>query len=195
MSASDAMTIELTRQALAVLCGPAGCGKTTFARRHFHETQIVQSDACRAMISDNPDNQKVSGRAFQLFHFIIRQRLAFGRVAVADSTALERSARRQLLRIAAECERPAVLIVFNVPFETCLERDARRERTVGREVIERHCAKVQGLLPGLGEEGFDRIYVLDAESMDRAQIEFIGPEAFRKKTLELHSIPEEKQER
>ena len=193
MSASDTVTIELTRQALAVLCGPAGCGKTTFACRHFHETQIVRSDACRALIADNPGNQKVSGRAFQLFHFIIRQRLAFGRVAVADSTALERSARRELLRIAAECERPAVLIVFNVPLETCLERDARRERTVGREVIERHCAKLQGLLPRIGEEGFDRVCVLDTDSMDRVRVTFIGPEAFRKKTLELHPIPEEEQ--
>jgi protein phosphatase len=72
--------IILPRNTLVLLCGPAGCGKSTFAARHFLPTQIVSSDECRALVSDDPVNQAVSGHAFDLMHFIVDYRLVVGRV-------------------------------------------------------------------------------------------------------------------
>ena len=163
-------TIQIPEDALVVLCGPAACGKSAFAARFFKPTQIVSTDGCRALIADDPANQKVSGRAFEVFHFLIRQRLELHRLTVADSTALERSARRDLQQLARECRRPVVLIVFQVPLDVCLERNAQRRRVVEREVIEAHLVKLAAALENIHAEGFDRVYVLDEKTMDTAQI-------------------------
>jgi hypothetical protein len=36
---------------IVVLIGPSGSGKSTFARKHFLPTEVISSDACRALIS------------------------------------------------------------------------------------------------------------------------------------------------
>ncbi|MBE3585779.1 MAG: AAA family ATPase [Thermoanaerobacter sp.] len=83
-----------------VLCGSAGCGKSTFAARWFMDTQIVSSDRCRALVSDEEENIAASPQAFKLFHCLIEQRLELGQLTVADSTALTPRARKDLLRQA-----------------------------------------------------------------------------------------------
>src|SRR5438445_9081066 len=57
------MVVRVPDPSLVVLCGPAGSGKTTFARRHFRDTAIVSSDRCRAMIADDEANIRVSREA------------------------------------------------------------------------------------------------------------------------------------
>src|ERR1043165_3362479 len=46
----DEKVVRLFRPSVVVLCGPAGCGKSTFAARHFRPTQIISSDHCRALV-------------------------------------------------------------------------------------------------------------------------------------------------
>ncbi len=47
------MQIKIPKLSLVVLIGPSGSGKSTFARSHFKPTEILSSDACRGMVSDN----------------------------------------------------------------------------------------------------------------------------------------------
>ena len=159
------MTITIPRPSLVVLVGPAGSGKSTFAAAHFRPTAVVSSDQCRAMISDDPSNQRVSGDAFDLFHFIIDRRLKWRRLAVADSTALTRQARRLLLRIARDRGVPAVLLLFDVPLQTCLERDLVRPQPVGEEVVRRQYDQLEEARKTVREEGFDQVHVLREEDL------------------------------
>lgn len=39
--------------ALVVLIGASGCGKSTFARRHFGPYETISSDFCRGLVSDD----------------------------------------------------------------------------------------------------------------------------------------------
>src|SRR6476661_4272281 len=96
---ADPLTITLPREALVVLAGPSGSGKSTFARRHFGPTQVVSSDAMRALISDDEADQSVSDLAFQVLYDLIAKRLALRRLTVVDSTALSAAVRRDLLRL------------------------------------------------------------------------------------------------
>jgi len=80
--------IILPPRALVVLVGGSGAGKSWWARRHFLETEVVSSDRCRALVSDDEADQRVNREAFAVFYSIVRQRLSLGRLTVADSTAL-----------------------------------------------------------------------------------------------------------
>ena len=88
-----ALEITLPHLALLVLAGPSGSGKSTFAAQHFLPTQIVSSDAMRALISDDEADQSVSGPAFELLHDVVSKRLAAGRLTVVDPAAVPRRPR------------------------------------------------------------------------------------------------------
>lgn len=60
--------IEIPHNALVMLVGPAGSGKSTFAAQHFQRTEIVSSDVCREMVLDDMENMACSGDAFDLFY-------------------------------------------------------------------------------------------------------------------------------
>ncbi|MDQ7842911.1 MAG: AAA family ATPase [Armatimonadota bacterium] len=165
------MRIVVPNSCLVILCGPAACGKSTFARRNFPATAVVSSDHCRAMIADDERDLRVSPDAFALFHQIIDLRLRYGRLAVADSTALHPAARRALRRIARRRQRPVVMIVFNVSEETCRLWDGRRERQVGAAVIHRQWQMLQEALARIPGEGYDQVVVLGEDEVGRAQVE------------------------
>jgi len=150
--------IIIPANALVVLCGPAACGKSTFARGNFAPTQIVSSDRCRALVCDDEGNMAVSGHAFDLFYFIVDKRLRLGRLTVADSTALARQVRKQLLSLARGHSRPAHLVAFELPIEELIERDRLRDRTVGEDVVRRQADKFRRTLENLCDEGFDQVW-------------------------------------
>jgi energy-coupling factor transporter ATP-binding protein EcfA2 len=72
--------ISIPELSLVLLVGPSGCGKSSFARKHFLPTEVVSSDFCRALVSDNENDQSATEDAFDLLHEIIRKRLTRGRL-------------------------------------------------------------------------------------------------------------------
>lgn len=162
--------ILIPRNTLIVLCGPAGSGKTTWAAKHFLPTQIVSSDECRALVFDDPSDQGVSGHAFDLMHFIIEKRLTLGRLTVADATNLRRQHRRALARIAQAHYFNTAAVVFNMPIEICLERNAKRKRKVPQEALMNQCALLKRTLTTIEEEDFNYVHVLDKDSQSGATV-------------------------
>ena len=166
-------SIRLFRPSMIVLCGPAACGKSTFAKRHFRPTQIVSSDWARALVCDDERDQRFNAQAFALVHFLVEQRLTLNRLCVVDSTALTAQARKDLLELARKCEVPTTLILFKVPLETCLERDEKRERSVGRAIVERQYHALVEAGPTIRQEGFDQVVELQDGEMDSVHIEIL----------------------
>src|SRR3989454_8499575 len=167
------MVVRVPDPSLVVLCGPAGGGETTFARRHFRDTAIVSSDRCRAMIADDEANIRVSRDAFELFHNIIEGRLRHHPLTVADSTALLPEARRMLRQIARRCEGPVIALLLDVPEATCLVWDERRDRRVGRPVIHRQWERFQQTLRTIPKEGFDQVVIVGEAELDRTRVEMV----------------------
>jgi predicted kinase len=92
--------IALPADALVVLVGVAASGKSTFAARHFRPTQVLSSDALRALITDSPTTQGATDDAFDLLHRILEMRLRRGRLTVVDATNVEDWVRAELVRLA-----------------------------------------------------------------------------------------------
>lgn len=161
------------------MCGPAGCGKSTFAARHFLRTQIVSSDECRAFISDDPSNQRISGHAFDLMHFIIRKRLLIGRLTVADATHLKSEERRPLKMMARRFGFHSVLIVFNLSIDVCLARNAARSRIVPEEAVLMQYRLFETTLDEIHGEGFDSVFILDEADQSQNEVRITRPQRRR----------------
>jgi len=170
---SGGKPIRLLRPSIVILCGPAACGKSTFAKRHFRPTQVVSSDWARALVCDDERDQRYNTQAFALVHFLIEQRLAVNRLCVVDSTALTGTARRDLLDLAKKYQVPTTTILFNTPLATCLDRDAKRERSVGSAVIERQYEAFEQSKAAIRQEGFDQVLEFQDPDIENVQIEIL----------------------
>jgi protein phosphatase len=161
--------IKLPELSLVVLIGPSGSGKSTFASKYFLPTEIVSSDTCRGMISDDENDQTITGEAFDLVHTIIRKRLALGRLTVVDATNVQREARKPLVSIAREYHCLPVGIIFDFSEKICKARNRQRaDRQFGPHVIRQQCSQMRRSLKGLKREGFRHLFVIDSEEKSEA---------------------------
>ena len=159
---NHAMTISIPKLSLVVLIGPSGSGKSTFARRHFRPSEILSSDACRAMVSDDENNQAVTPEAFALLHYVAAQRLAIGRLTVIDATSVQSEARAPLVSLARQYHCLPVAVVLNLPEEVCHERNrARADRAFGPHVIRNQRSQLRRSLKNLRREGFRHVFILN----------------------------------
>lgn len=179
---SGGEAMGLPAGALVALIGASGAGKTSFARRHFPATAVLSSDAFRAMVADDENNQAASADAFELLHLALRRRLARGRMTVVDATNVRARARRPLLELARELGAPAAAIVFDLPEALCQARNLRRGRVVGSEVIHRQSEALRRSLPGLAAEGFDKITIFtSANEVNHARLALTNSSEFNTK--------------
>ncbi len=165
--------ISLPADALVVLIGIAASGKSTFAARHFAPTEVLSSDAFRALIADDPSAQGATDDAFDLLHRLLTMRLRRGRLTVVDATNVEEWARRELLGVARMHRRSAVAIVLDVPVEVALKRNALRSapRPPANALRRQHRWLVDSL-PALAHEGFAAVHVLrSVAEVDAARVE------------------------
>lgn len=159
------MKISIPKLSLVVLMGPSGSGKSTFARKHFLPTEVVTSDTCRALVSDDENNQAVTLEAFALLHYLAAQRLAIGRLTVVDATNVQPEARAPLVALARKHHCLPVAIVLNLPEDVCRERNQNRaDRSFGPHVIRNQRSQLRRSLRNLRKEGFRQVFVLESEA-------------------------------
>ena len=165
--------MRLIRPSIVLLCGPAACGKSTFAQRHFRPTQVISSDWARGRVCDDERDQRFNTQAFALVRYLTELRMALNRLCVVDSTALTSPHRREFLELAKRFQVPCVIFLFDVPLEKCIERDRQRERSVGAPVIERHYLAFGQTKTDIRQEGFDQIVDIGDGDLDKVQIEIV----------------------
>jgi protein phosphatase len=166
------MRIGVPADAMVMLIGPSGSGKSTFAARHFAPTEVLASDAMRAVVADDPDDQSATDAAFELLHTALALRLARRRMTVVDATNVEGWAREAPLAIARRQGRPAVAIVFALPLETCLARNLARERPRPPASIRRQHRWMVDSLASLAADDFaDRWILHSQDEADAVRVE------------------------
>ncbi|MEV5357558.1 polynucleotide kinase-phosphatase [Streptomyces sp. NPDC052693] len=165
--------LPVTDLSLVVLIGASGSGKSTFARRHFKPTEVISSDFCRGLVSDDENDQSATKDAFDVLHYIAGKRLAAGRRTVVDATSVQSEARRQLIDLARQYDVLPIAVVLDVPEEVCAERNAARadRADMPRRVVQRHTRELRRSLRHLEREGFRKVHVLrGVEEIEHATI-------------------------
>lgn len=164
--------IEIPDFALIVLIGSSGSGKSTFAAKHFRPTEVISSDHCRGLVSDDENDQSVSGDAFDLVREIAGKRLKNRKLTVIDANNVRAADRKSWIELARRWHALPVAIVIDPGIDICIERNRTRpDRPFGGEVVRRMVSEIRRGLRGLEREGFRQVWQLSSsEAVDAATL-------------------------
>ncbi|NOS92985.1 MAG: polynucleotide kinase-phosphatase [Cyclobacteriaceae bacterium] len=155
--------IKIPELSLVVLVGISGSGKSSFAKKHFKETEVLSSDKCRGIVSDDENNQAATDDAFDVLNFIASKRLKNGLLTVIDATNVQPEARKPWVQLAKSFHCLPVAIVLNVPERVCEDRNTNRpDRHFGKHVITQQRSQLRRSIKDLKREGFRHIYIFDS---------------------------------
>ena len=149
----------MTRPVLILLCGIPGSGKTTWAKNYISKNPDfvhLSSDAIRAELYGDENIQGNPVEVFTLMQKKAVESLNAGYNVVYDATSMTRKDRAGIISMCPKFTHIQCNIIW-APIETCIERDATRERTVGKEVIDRMLKRFQ---PVFYDEGINEIKVI-----------------------------------
>jgi protein phosphatase len=166
------MDIVIPELSLVVLIGPSGSGKSTFARKHFKATEILSSDAFRAMISDDESDQSVNKDAFEALDFMLEKRFLNRRLTVVDATNVQPEPRKRLLELARKYHFLTTAIVLDLPEDVCHAHNQQRPgRTVIAPVVRMHVQLLEQSRAALPKERYDQlVFLRTANEVDSVRI-------------------------
>jgi predicted kinase len=136
--------------------GLPGSGKTTWFKRRA--VTPLSSDLLRTILFDDITEQRYQGLVFSTLRSLLRARLiAKMPWNYVDATNLSPHERRQWIKMAKSFGYEVQAVFFDVPFEVCMERNQRRERTVSDETMHKMAERLR---PPSFKEGFSKITVV-----------------------------------
>jgi predicted kinase len=142
--------------------GLPGSGKSSWFKRH--NLNPLSSDLIRAMLFDDPTEQRFQDLVFSNLRSLLRARLVARRpLNYVDATNLTPHDRLSWIKLAKDFGYETQAVYFDVPLEVCLERNARRQRVVEDDVMRQMAAKLK---PPTFEEGFSKITVVRVKAKD-----------------------------
>ena len=157
---------------LEILIGLPGSGKSTYAMEKHKANRnsvYLSSDNIRGELYGNESIQGSPAEVFALMQSRAIEALKSGRDVFYDATNLTRKDRAGILTATPRYVYKQATVVFT-PYEMCIERDTLRERSVGKEIIDKMIRRFQ---PPFYDEGFDFIHVYQNYS-DEEYEQFLG---------------------
>lgn len=165
--------IKIPEFALVTLVGVSGSGKSTLAKRLFNKTEIVSSDTCRGIVSNDENSQEATPDAFELLRYILQKRLKNRLLTVVDATNVQAASRKSLVNLAKEYHCLPVAIVLDIPAKICQERNEKRtDRVLSKHVIKQQSSQLKKSIKGLKREGYRHVFVLKSEE-EISQVEAV----------------------
>ena len=129
----------MSKNVLIVMCGLPASGKSTYSQ-WLEESKVfkrVCPDLIRKELYGDENIQGDGRQVFAIAHFQIKGLGRVGGNVVFDATNINAKGRKELVQKMRPYFDVIICKWFSTPFETCLYRNALRERQVPKEVIER----------------------------------------------------------
>lgn len=163
----------MNRPKLVLLVGIPGAGKTTYATKYIKEnpnTIHLSSDSIRKELWGDEAIQGDNNEIFSLMHDRAVEALNNGQNVIHDATNMTRKDRSYIIELCPKFVQIEAHIIW-APIETCIERDAARERTVGKAVIDKMLKKFQAPFV---DEGIAEIKIIRPDGWDSFIYEYIN---------------------
>jgi alkanesulfonate monooxygenase SsuD/methylene tetrahydromethanopterin reductase-like flavin-dependent oxidoreductase (luciferase family)/predicted kinase len=154
--------VDIPDPALVVLVGASGSGKSHWAAERYRASEVVSSDALRAVVGSGEADLDASVDAFELLESITAARLRRGLTTVVDTLGLDVERRRSWVAGAQAARLPAVAVVFETPAALCRQRNADRDRPVPAPVLAAQLRRMADVRTELGEEGWTVVVTADS---------------------------------
>ena len=153
--------------------GLPGSGKTTWFKRRG--VTPLSSDMLRSILFDDITEQRYQGLVFSTLRSLLRARLiAKMPWNYVDATNLSPHERRQWIKMAKSFGYDVQAVFFDVPFEICMERNSRRERTVSDDVMKKMAERLRA--PNF-KEGFSKIVVVRVKNAATSEAPAVEPQS------------------
>ena len=162
----------MDRPKLILLVGIPGSGKTYYAKEYAkrHDNVIhLSSDSIRKELWGDETTQGDNNEVFSLMQSRAIEALNNGHNVIYDATNITRKDRTCIISACPKFVKIEARIIW-APVEDCIRRDATRERTVGKEVIDRILKRFQS---PFYDEGIDHIEVVESVKFDNCVYEMI----------------------
>ena len=146
----------MSKNVLIVMCGLPASGKSTYSQ-WLAESGIFQRvcpDLIRKAFYGDENIQGDGKRVFETAYHDIKEYACLGENVVFDATNINAKRRKELVKEMRPYFDIIICKWFSTPLLTCKLRNAKRERQVPYEVIERMWENFQR--PTL-DEGFDLV--------------------------------------
>jgi predicted kinase len=151
-----AVSPKAPRGYVVLTIGLPGSGKTTWYKRRG--VTPLSSDMLRNILFDDITDQRYQGLVFSTLRSLLRARLiAKMPWNYVDATNLSPHERRQWIKMAKSFQYEVQAVFFDVPLAVCMERNAKRERRVSDDVMQKMGERLR---PPAFKEGFDKITVV-----------------------------------
>jgi predicted kinase len=155
-TAIPAVTPRASKGTVVLAIGLPGSGKSSWFKRH--NITPLSSDMLRALLFDDPTEQRFQDLIFSNLRSMLKARLIAKRpLNYVDATNLTPHERQSWIKLGHDYGYEVQAVFFDVPLEVCLERNHKRERVVADDVMRRMSAKLKA--PTF-EEGFCKITVV-----------------------------------
>lgn len=153
-----AYTLRERHTQLVMLCGPSGSGKSSWARDHYPDHEVISMDALREAIAGDRADQSENGRVFQAAQDQLKAALRACRPVLWDATNLRHDTRSKLLQLGRDYGAHTTLATFLIPPDQLARRNAERAHPVPQRLLDR---QIDGLEWPEPDEAH-RMLVIDA---------------------------------
>lgn len=155
-STASATVARPSKGQVVLAIGLPGSGKSSWFKRH--NITPLSSDTLRALLFDDPHEQRFQDLVFSNLRSMLKARLIARRpMNYVDATNLTPQERQSWIKLAKDYGYEVHAVFFDVPLEVCLERNQKRKRTVEEDAMHRMWGKLR---PPTFEEGFSKITVV-----------------------------------
>lgn len=147
-------------QKIYITIGCPGSGKSTYYKEHYiNDSSIIyiSSDTIRKELLGSEDNQSNGNIVFNTLYNRVYSELISNNSIYVDACFINCKARKQIMKILKKYHNIKIIaLVFNVGLGELIDRDSKRERSVGKDIIKKFFdRKIQDTVSI--EEGFDDI--------------------------------------
>lgn len=158
-------TLNFNQDSIVVFVGAMGTGKSTFAKKHFPDHYVVETDNIRKQLTGDFEDQTQNTATFEILYATLDARAKAGLFTVVDSTG-SRSVLQEVYKLHKKYNRDIYIVQFPHLAEYQLTEERMKHRVKYLHVYHNQVYRIDNT------DYLPEYYVYDLESIDDVAIEF-----------------------